>query len=188
MDYIEFDVRQTGDGELVVWHDERLPSGRRLSEVSLEWYKIEVGGLGCTVAEMVAMIDEATGLHVDLKEVGCEVQLLDVLRHGRPAGNWVITSTEPESIRFIKSVAPDVRCGLSLGRQLRGRRHALGIWVRLNELFPGRGLRDCPADFLAVHRHLARVAVLRYCRRHQLPAWVWTVDGARLMNGMMLSP
>jgi glycerophosphoryl diester phosphodiesterase len=59
---------------------------------------------------------------------------------------------------------------------------------RLSELFPDRRLTRCGADFVAVHRQLARLTVLRHCARTHMPAWVWTVDEEPAIAKFMSDP
>jgi glycerophosphoryl diester phosphodiesterase len=186
--YIEFDVRRTRDGILVVWHDEVLPSGMRLSEATWDQYVSEVGGLAHSVREVIFAGKGRVKLHVDLKEMGYERELLDLLLSETEANSFVITTLESKSIREIKHLHPEVRCGLSLGRDLGGSNPFRFLWVRLGELFPGIRVARCRADFLAVNQHLARVSVLRYCNRHGIPAWVWTVDDVGRMAKFMMCP
>ena len=186
--YIEFDVRRTCDGVLVVWHDEVLSSGKRLSEVTWDQYVSEAGGLAHSVRDVIIASKDRVKLHVDLKEMGYEKELLDLLLSEVDAGSFVITTLESKSIREIKRLHPEVRCGLSLGRALGGGNFLRFLWVRMGELFPGIRVARCQADFLAVNQHLARVSVLRYCNRHDIPAWVWTVDDVGLMAKFMTCP
>lgn len=186
--YIEFDVRRTLDGTLVVWHDDHLPNGQKLHSATLAAYRSAASNQAVTVAELIAMLPSALKLHVDLKEQGYEQELITVLLQTKSYDDFVVTSLEPDTIRTIKNLNPNIRCGLSLGQQLQGKKHALMLWVRLNEMFPTLRLRNCPADFLAVHHRLASVSVLRYCRKHNFPAWVWTVDDIKRMHSFFDCP
>jgi glycerophosphoryl diester phosphodiesterase len=115
------------------------------------------------------------GLHLDLKEPGYEAEIVNLALARCPPERLVITGADAP-IRTIKQQFPHMRVGLSLGDDVTH----LALWLqareRLSELFPGRRLNRCGADFVAVHRQLARLTVLRYCARRHMPAWVWTVD------------
>jgi glycerophosphoryl diester phosphodiesterase len=69
-----------------------------------------------------------------------------------------------------------VRVGLSIGDDVSGLAPWLKLRMRLSELFPRARLERSGADFVAVHQQLADLSMLRYCVRHRLAAWVWTVD------------
>jgi glycerophosphoryl diester phosphodiesterase len=87
----------------------------------------------------------------------------------------VITSGDAV-IRRIKEQFPHVRAGLSIGEDINGLSPWLKLNVRLSELFPRGRLERSHADFLAVQQRLAGLTALRFCERHGIPAWVWTVD------------
>ncbi|HEY0830064.1 MAG TPA: hypothetical protein VGE99_02900 [Candidatus Dormibacteraeota bacterium] len=60
--------------------------------------------------------------------------------------------------------------------------------MRLSELFPRRRFERCHADFVAVHQQLARLAVLGYCERQGMDAWVWTVDDEQGITRFLADP
>ncbi len=186
--YIEFDVRRTSDHVMVAWHDEELPSGRLLSDAPYAVYEREAAGMACAIEDLIKATGGCPRLQVDLKETGYEDEIVKLLlAHISPEG-FVITSLEDESIQHIKKAFPMVRCGLSLGRNTTCDGLTRRLTVHISELFPGRRLKSCKADFVSVNYRLARVRVLRYCRKHHLPAWVWTVDDVDDMSGFLLSP
>ena len=92
-----------------------------------------------------------------------------------PVDQLVITG-EDAAIRTVKEQFPQVQAGLSIGEEVTSLPPWEKVGVRLSELFPRGRLERCQADFVAVHRRLASLTVLRYCESHGLPAWVWTVD------------
>lgn len=186
--YIEFDVRRTSDHVMVAWHDEKLPSGRFLSDASYAVYEREAAGMACAVGDLIKTTGGCPRLQVDLKETGYEDEIVKLLLAHMPPECFVITSLEDESIQHIKEAFPMVRCGLSLGRDTACDGLIRRLTVHTSELFPGRRLKACQADFVSVNYRLARVRVLRYCRKHHLPAWVWTVDDVDDMSGFLLSP
>ncbi len=176
VDYVEFDVRRTADGVYVTYHDPRTPSGHSITNLTFEEVTAELGSELLTLHELLDIANGPVGLHIDLKEVGYEAEIVNLALAHFNAGQFVITSLEDVSIRIIKEQFPQVRAGLSLGRDA----DEVPVWrrliVRLSELFPDRRLRRCHADFAAVHQRLARIRLLRYCARKRVPAWVWTVD------------
>ncbi len=176
VDFIEFDVRRTADGAYVVYHEPRTRSGRLIREMSRAEFTGEVGRDALDLGELLQMAKGRVGLHIDLKEIGYEADLVRLVLTGFAESEFVMTSLEDVSIAAIKGHFPAVRAGLSLGRDLD---HAT-LWrrlrVRLSELFPGRRVAACRADFVAVHKQLAGMRVLAYCARQAVPAWVWTLE------------
>ena len=188
VDYIEFDVRRTADGAYVAYHDPRTPSGRSISNLTFEEVRTELGSEVLTLHELLDIATGPVGLHIDLKEIGYELEIVSLALAHSNADQFVITSLEDVSIRTIKEQFPDVRAGLSLGREV----DRVPVWrrliVRLSELFPDRRLRRCHADFAAVHQQLARIRLLQYCARKHMPAWVWTVDDEVEMARFVADP
>lgn len=156
-DYIEIDLRRTPDGTIVIAHDPLEP-GREYP----------------TFDEALANVPADVGLHLDLKEPGYEADIVHATR-AKHGDRFVITSDDG-IVRGVKELFPDVQAGLSLGDELANAPVWVKLKVRLSEAFPEARVKGTHADFVAVHWQLADFNVLRYCAKHGLPAWVWTVD------------
>jgi glycerophosphoryl diester phosphodiesterase len=187
-DYVEFDVRRTADGAYVAYHDPRTPSGRLIASLALGDVEAELGPEVVTVKKLFDLAGGPTGLHIDLKEVGYEADIVGLALARFRTDQFVITSLEDVSIRTIKKQFPQVTAGLSLGRDVDEEPLWRRLAVRLSELFPDGRVRRCHPDFLAVHRRLARIRVLRYCARRRLPAWIWTVDDEPEIRRFLADP
>ena len=175
VDYIEFDVRRTRDGVLAVCHDPRTASGRPIAKFAYTELTEELGGEALTFHELLELADGRVGLHLDLKESGYETLVVNTALEACPVERLVVTGDDAV-IRKVKDEFPRVKVGLSLGEDLEGAMPWVKLRVRLRELFPYGRERDSHADFVAVHRQLASLNVLRYSASAGIPAWVWTVD------------
>lgn len=91
-DFIEVDVRREAGGEIILAHDEPRPGHR---------YPV--------LDEVLAEIDGWTGLHLDLKEKGFEIELVARVLERLPAHRVVATPDFDESVRAIKDRFPEVR-------------------------------------------------------------------------------
>jgi glycerophosphoryl diester phosphodiesterase len=91
-DFIEIDVRRDAGGEIILAHDEPLPGDR---------YP--------TLDQVLAEIDGRSGLHLDLKEAGFEIELVARVLTRLPPHKVVATPDFNESIRVIKEQFPEVR-------------------------------------------------------------------------------
>jgi glycerophosphoryl diester phosphodiesterase len=184
-EYVEFDIRRTADGEFVVYHDDhvtsdhashagkgRTPVGQltrpRLNE--LAGYPVPL------VGEVMELITGNAVGHLDLKDVGGELEVISLALDILGADGFVATTLEDVSVARIKRHFPRVRTALSLGRDLTGVSPVRWIRTRCGELFPLRRIRDCGADWVAVHHRLATATVLATCARHAIGAMVWTVN------------
>ncbi|MCW2859727.1 MAG: hypothetical protein JWP48_1435 [Actinoallomurus sp.] len=180
-EYVEFDIRRTRDGDLVVFHDPQI-AGRSIAGLTYEELCAATGQRVPLVREVMKLIaGRATG-HLDLKETGYEHEVVRLALDLLGPGNFVATTLEDSSIARIKKSFPEVTTALSLGRDLREVTRVLRLPTRARELYPLGRMRACGADWLAVHRRLARANVLRLCGRFGIPAMVWTVNGEPQMR------
>lgn len=174
-EYVEFDIRRTRDGKFVVFHDPRV-AGRPLSGLSYEELCVAAGHRVPLAGDVMALIAGRMKGHLDLKEVGGEDEIIRLALDRLGPESFVATTLEDSSIARIKRMFPEVTAALSLGRSLREVAWFRKAPTRIQELYPLRRMRACGADWLAVHRRLARATVLRMCGRQGVPAMVWTVN------------
>jgi glycerophosphoryl diester phosphodiesterase len=179
VDYVELDVRRTADGIYVNYHDDVTPSNRPTGNLSFKDLKAELGAELMTLDEVLGVVADRAGLHIDLKEPGFEAEIVRAVIVHNPGKGFAVTTGEVESIRTIKVQFPSVRAGLTLGADMRNAQALATFSERWNELFPGARLRRSHADFVAAHEQLARIRLLAYCARRRMDAWVWTVDDER---------
>ncbi len=188
VDYVELDVRRTADGVLVNYHYDTTPSGRPAGTLAYSELKSELGPELLTLHEVLDLVDGRAGLHVDLKEPGYEAETVRTALADAAGERFVVTTGEVESIRTVKEHFPHVNAGLTIGTDMGSVPAWAAARERLSELFPGPRLRRSRADFVAVHQQLARIRLLGYCARRQIPAWVWTVDEESEIERFMADP
>jgi glycerophosphoryl diester phosphodiesterase len=159
-DMIEFDVRRTRDGRLIVHHD---PID------SLPYEELRATGTDARPPLLEDVLDLARGriaLDVELKEpgyVGAVVELLNAFG----AEHCVVTSFLGEVVGEVGARAPELRTGLLLG--------------------PGQhATRDrYPAtDYLALHESLADPATLAAAA----PCLLWTVNDVDAIERYLADP
>ncbi|PTH89913.1 glycerophosphodiester phosphodiesterase [Streptomyces sp. A244] len=188
-EYAEFDIRRTGDGVLVVYHDPRVgPAGPPLSALTYAGLCERAGYAVPVVDEVMALIAGKLVAHLDLKEVGYEHEVVDRAVALLGTDGLVVTTLEDRSVAAVTRSRPGVRTALSLGRDRRELALARLPGTRLSELFPARRIRACGAHGVAVHQRLARTNVLREATRHGLFTMVWTVNDDTLMRAFLAHP
>jgi len=187
VDFVELDVRRTRDGITVVHHDDWTKSGRAIRDFAYPDLTEELGSEALTLDELLDVAAGKVGLHIDLKEPGYEAEIVETMLDRCSVDEFVITSGV-EEIRTIKEGFPQVQAGLSIGDDLSGLAPWLKARHRLSEIFPHRRIERSRADFMAVHQDLAVLSALRYCERHDIPAWVWTVDEERDIARFLADP
>ncbi len=186
-EYIEFDIRRTRDGDLVVFHDTYV-AGRLVGDLSYEELCTAAGHRVPLVREVMKLIAGKAIGHLDLKEDGGEDEVIKLALGILGEGNFVATTLLDASIHRIKKSFPEVTAALSLGRDLREMARFMRLPARARELYPLARMRACGADWLAVHRRLARANVLRLCGRFGVPAMVWTVNEESQMRRLLGDP
>ncbi|MEX1656425.1 glycerophosphodiester phosphodiesterase family protein [Streptomyces pseudovenezuelae] len=188
-EYVEFDIRRTADGVLVVHHDARVgPDGPPLAGIPYAELSERAGHPVPVVDDVMSLIAGRMVGHLDLKETGYERELIDRAVALLGADGFVATTLEDRSVAAVTRAFPKVRTALSLGRDGREIARSRLAGVRLSELLPMRRVRACGASGVAVHHRLARVNVLREASRHDLFTMVWTVNEGTLMRTLLDHP
>jgi glycerophosphoryl diester phosphodiesterase len=102
VDMIEFDVRACR-GELLLAHT--ILDARRQGKVRLR----------NAIDHLASRRFRDVRLNVDLKHVGCEVPLVDALRHRGLLGQTLISSQVPDVLARIRLLEPQAHVGISVG-------------------------------------------------------------------------
>jgi glycerophosphoryl diester phosphodiesterase len=172
-------VRRTADGALVCVHDSAiaglgpvttvrladLDADRRANVLSLDTFLDDLDNADSTKVSVV---------HLDLKDVGYEIDAVDALvARGR---DLFVTTSEVESIATVRRERPDVPAYLTIGQSRRGLGAVAGLVLLARELVPLRGLARSRATGVAVHYALATRGLRWWCRRRGLAVVVWTID------------
>lgn len=189
-EYVEFDIRKTLDGILVVYHDARAHhhdasaehAGPLVSGISYDELCDRIGYVAPRVDEVMNLLAGKMTGHLDLKEIGYEAEVIELATETFGAGNFIATTLEDQSIVNIKRDFPQVRTALSLGRDLAELPRHRWPGVRRSEIFPLPRIRACGADWVAVNYKLARLGVLRTCAHAGIGTMVWTVDSDPLID------
>ncbi|HET9092839.1 MAG TPA: glycerophosphodiester phosphodiesterase [Acidimicrobiales bacterium] len=183
-EFVEVDLRRTGDGALVCVHDADLPGLGAVSELSWSSPAVRRAAAGRVfeLGQFLDVLDEEdpgrrSGIHLDLKEVGFEREAVDAVL-GR-ARRLFVTSSEEASVSAVRAARPEVAALLTLGRDGRGLRPAELARLRAGELVPFSRVERSGATGVAVHYLLATPALRAVCRLRGLTVVVWTVDGDR---------
>ncbi|MDO9356099.1 MAG: glycerophosphodiester phosphodiesterase [Solirubrobacteraceae bacterium] len=196
VEYVEFDVQRCIDGTFVLYHDDHVEidgTGRRLDTLTFEALSGATSQLVRYDEALRILADGGKRAHIDLKFVSpdgvyadpaatYEVEATALALDTMGAGAFIITSLEDRTVfairRWAKDAYPDLLVGLSLGRDMTGRRRS-ELWrTRYNELFPRTRIKACDANLVVANKTLARLTLAGFAKRERLPLLVWTVDEA----------
>ena len=184
VDWIEIDVQEAADGEVVVVHDSDFMklAGEPLKvwDGTLEQIRvIDVGGwFGPqfagervpTLREVLEMARGKAGVVIELKYYGHEQQLeervVDLVEAAGMTADVAIISLAYEGIQRFRALRPDWTIGLLSAT-------AIGDLTRLD------------ADFLAVSTGLATPGFVRHAKAAGKQVYVWTVNDPVSLSRMM---
>lgn len=172
-DAVEIDVLEHR-GRLLVAHD----SGDLAHPVPLPFDE--------ALAALSAAVPARTGLIVDLKAVGYERAVVDVLRELELTDRTLVSTMLPASLAALRAVAPSVRRGLSVPRARRNylahpvtRPVALALMAGVSRMLPPRARATIGSGLAhAIMAHWAVVTPALVAAVHGAGGelYAWTVD------------
>lgn len=114
---IELDVRTSNDAHLIIIHDDNLKrvfaKDVRVSEATLEELKELTGNRIATLEEALRFIDrKVEKILVELKEVGYERKVLDVIRKEKLEDRVIIVSFHEEALAHVRNLDKKIETGL----------------------------------------------------------------------------
>ncbi|MDX2271476.1 MAG: glycerophosphodiester phosphodiesterase [Cyanobacteriota bacterium] len=158
---IEFDVRQTKDGVLVVHHDAALAEYPEQPIQSLTYEQIGHLHPLPTLQEVLQSTAGKIQLDIELKETGSEIQASQMALHYCSPEDFLITSFLDSVIAGVKREFPSIYTGLLLETNR-------DPWLRYQQT---------QADFLLPHWSLFENGCFPAQWDHpQIRYWVWTVN------------
>ena len=183
-DWVEIDVQETIDGEVVIFHDSDFMklAGKdikvwearlgQLQEIDIgSWFAPEFAGERVpTLREVLLEVKGMGKVMIELKYYGHDQQLeqrvIDLVEETDMAENTVIMSLKYQGIQKVSELRPAWPVGL-LSAQ------TIGDTTRLN------------VSFLAVNRNMATPLFIRKAQAAGKKVFVWTVNDQMSMNRMM---
>jgi glycerophosphoryl diester phosphodiesterase len=183
-DWVEIDVQETADGEVVVLHDSDFMklAGRNLKiwDATLDDLKdIDIGSWFApefrdqrvpTLAEVLDLCKGKIRVNIELKYYGHDQQLeqrvADIVRSREMDSQVVAMSLKMDAVRKMKSIRPNWRVGLLMS-------------------VSAGDLSKIEADFLAVNAGFVHRGFVRRVHDAEKEVFVWTVNDALAMSNMI---
>lgn len=183
-DYIEIDVQETADGEIVVFHDSDFMKTARdpltiwdarrahIDEIDVgSWFDPAFASERVpTLEEVLLTARERAGVNIELKYYGhdedLERRVVDIVERTGMVDQVVLMSLRYDKVQKIRALRPDWTYGLLTSVNL-------GDATRYD------------VDFLAINAAAATRGFVERAHRAGLHVYVWTVNDPYLMSAMM---
>lgn len=164
---VELDVRRTKDNELVVIHDDkvdRTTSGKGLvSELTLSEIKSLVTDKGeriPTLEEALEFLDRKVRILIELKEVGLEDKVMNIVRDKGLEDKVIVISFHEEALRRVREISDEVEIGL--------------IYVKHKD--PIKAALDLKANYLLPMYKFVHSAFVKKAHQNGLKVIAWTIN------------
>ena len=179
-DFVELDVQESADGQVIVVHDSDLMKvGRHATKIwegdAAQLRAVDIGSYRGsqfsaervpTLAEALATCKDRCRVVVELKSYGYNQQLEErvvaIVEAAGMEGDCIFMSLDHEMMRRLKALRPSWRVGLLVAK-------AMG------------DLTELKADFLAVEARMATRRFVRRAHRAGQEVYIWTVNDVAWM-------
>lgn len=176
-DMVEFDVRRTADGELIVHHDDKA-GDQVLSAMTYEEALRCSAAKGYHIPRLCDVLDLTNGridIDVELKETGYEEAVVKaVFDHRFRVDEFVVTSFDLATITAVKAMSPGIRTGILI---------ETGTGVQALDTFEAARV-----DFLAPRFDLLDPETLAQTERRNIPIVTWTVNDETRIRRLLPIP
>lgn len=169
VDGVELDVQRTADGEPVVFHDEHLPGGKLLAELTLAEAREVAEKKGIALHGLEEVLRALSGrgfINLELKQAGLEEQAAALARRLLPAESYVFSSFVFEAVAACRRIAPEVPA----------------LLIVMDAGDPEQQLirlREADVSGLAIYYSRITAELAAFFREHNLPLFSFTVNSVR---------
>jgi glycerophosphoryl diester phosphodiesterase len=184
-DAIEFDVRKTIDGVLVLFHDRTITTEKGRRPVSTLTFDELTGAAALwsytipTLEEILRGFGDRIPMFIEIKARGFEVEVVSALKKFKPAFPPMISSFLPWIVGRIKALDENLDTGLIFGRE---RTYRLGLFTRpvLRRMIKSLAINSIHLEESQVNPRLVGRLV-----DNGLKIFVWTVDNEDSMRKLI---
>lgn len=180
-DIIETDIRKTKDNIIIINHDPTI-NNMLIKEHTYSELKEVCDNLGyhlLTLDEAMQIYHDKITFDIELKEVGYEQEILDiVLKYLKPS-EFFVRSFHDEAILNIKTLCPEVYAYLLVGRGNITKKE------RLSEIFPRKRMKKCKADGISPLYKIMIFGFVKRMHMHNIKVSTWTVNDEELMKKLI---
>ena len=183
-DMVEFDVRRTKDKVLIVYHDEYITSDmhKLINELTYQEIIDITKKEGYNVPLLMDVLKRCSGrigVDVELKEVGYEKEVLNIILEYFDTKKFVITSFNKISLSAVKAINPDIRVGLIFGSsKLRENiRHLIYLLINY--------FKKSEIDFLVPNWGLLKFGLLKIGKKRGKTLFIWGVNDESVIRDLL---
>jgi len=180
-DMVEFDVRQTRDGELVLFHDWNVMTdeGLALPVASVDYGELKrrCRAKGFELARLEDVLIRFGGklkLNIELKAGGYEEAAAEMVARYIDPEEVVFSSFFPWVILKLKHLDKTIRTGWIIGQE------QVLFLNRFGGPFVGNLFKLCRADAAHLHYKIITRRLIDKLRRQGVPVYAWTIDDFRV--------
>ncbi len=185
-DMVEFDVRQTRDGQLVLFHDWDIWTGeglaRPVASVDYSDLRDRCKEKGFELARLEDVLIRFSGklkLNIELKAGGYEEAVIEMVTAYSNPDEVVLSSFFPWVILKLKHLNRSIRTGWIIGQE------QVLFMNRLGGPFVGNLFSLCRADVAHLHYNIITRRLVDKLKRQAVPVFAWTVDDFRIASRLI---
>lgn len=179
VDWLETDVRKTRDGILVLFHDEEI-GGKKIANLDFaeiirlaEGQNFKVPNL----QEFLGFVAGKTKVQIELKEQGCEFEVVDMaLKYLKPEDFTIISFNFP-SLKKIRQKYAQIKTGLIIGDRHGRVWQAIIFAFKRNKILPY-------VDAFSINWKLWISGFMNLIPQNY-PVTVWTANESHLINSLL---
>ncbi|MBN1129040.1 MAG: glycerophosphodiester phosphodiesterase [Chitinispirillaceae bacterium] len=178
-DMVELDVRKTGDGVLVIFHDPVFPGAAARGALSRLTYRELQKRASArkfrvpTLEETLVALSGRIRLDIELKEPGYTGEVVALVKKRFDPAGCVFTAFDPRIAAEVKKADPALATGLILAN---AESLSLGDQTPADVLGPEKKLFASQRGYFVMAKKAGRKIA------------VWTVDGAPLLSSLLCDP
>ena len=167
-DGMELDIRQSGDGQLIVVHSP-VVGGLLVKSTPFEEFRNLGDGYEIPLFEdVLKQFSSRTFLDIELKGTGFEVQAIELIRQHTVIKDVMISGLRTDILDKVHEVQPDIRLGFIYNRtQDEGSRH------------------NSPIDYVIPQFRLASRELIEEVHDEDLRVIAWTVNDEAEMRRLV---
>lgn len=178
-DVVEFDVRQTKDGRIVVMHDDSVDrttdgSGliKNLTFKEIRKLHLPNGELIPTLQEAFDVLKNKCICKIHIKDRFIEEKVARIIKKNHMENSIMITSVMDSSLKKIKKIFPKIKIA----------RGGFKTRIPIEDLI--KKAKRVKADIIGTHRSITTKKLVREAHRNGLEVHVWPVNDKRTIEKM----